>query len=94
MNQKNQTRYEFYGVPQSLTIENNKYTYKIYLKDEKNFIYRCSHRECKAQITIDKENILKALSQNHNSTIQHKQGKNPHTCKDNEKEKNKEVTKT
>ena len=37
---QNTKKYEYYGVPQSLTINDYKYTYKTNLKDEKNFIYR------------------------------------------------------
>ena len=38
MDNKTQTKYEFYGVPQSLTI-GRKYSYKINTKDENSFIY-------------------------------------------------------
>ncbi len=61
MEKKNQTKYDYYGVPQSITILDKKYSFKDNLKDKKHFVYRCIHRNCKAQITIDKENLLKAL---------------------------------
>ena len=69
MDDNNQTKYEFYGVPQSLTIGIYKYSYKVNTKEENSFIYRCVHRNCKAQITIDKDNILKALMKKENSSI-------------------------
>ena len=91
MEQQKTKKYEQYGVPQSITLEDFKYTYKGNLKDEKNFIYRCIHRECKAQITIDKENILKILAKNENSSIEYKEGKNKHTCENKKREEKKEV---
>ena len=60
-----QTKYEFYGVPQSITILNKKYTYKSNLKDEKNFVYRCMHRDCKAQITYFKSCFTKKKRPNY-----------------------------
>ena len=64
--QKKYTEYEKLGIPKSLTIKGFKYTFKTKLKDNKNFIYRCMHRKCGSQITIDKDNILKVLSNNKN----------------------------
>ena len=86
-----QTKYEFYGVPQSITILNKKYTYKSNLKDEKNFVYRCMHRDCKAQITIDKENILKAVLQKRNDQIIYTLGKHTHSCEKKEKKGRAEI---
>ena len=43
MEHNNQTKYEFYGVPQSLTIGIYKYSYKVNTKDENSFIYRYVH---------------------------------------------------
>ena len=91
MDDNNQTKYEFYGVPQSLTIGIYKYSYKVNTKDENSFIYRCVHRNCKAQITIDKDNILKALMKKENSSIIYQEGKNPHSCQKPEVEKKKEI---
>ena len=84
-------KYEQFGVPQSITIINYKYTYKGNLKDEKNCIYRCIHRDCKAQITIDNDNILNVLAKNDNLNIQYTSGKNKHSCEINKKEEKKEI---
>ena len=89
MEQQKARKYEQYGVPQFITFEDFKYTYKGNLKDGKNFIYRCIHR--KAQITIDKENILKILAKNENSSIEYKEGKNKHTCENKKREEKKEI---
>ena len=71
MEQEKMKKYEQFGVPQAITIENNKYTYKGNLKDEKIFIYHCIHRDCKAQVTLDKDIILKVLAKKANHNIQY-----------------------
>ena len=89
MENQNMKKYEQFGVPQSITLENSKYTYKSNLKDGKNFIYRCFHKDCKAQITIDKDNILKALSNNEKYKLEYKIGKNKHSCENSKNEEKK-----
>ena len=64
MEDEKEKKYEQYGVPQYLILEDYKYTYKTNQKDEIRFIYRWSNRSCKAQITIDKINILKLTIKN------------------------------
>lgn len=51
------TKYQKYGVPYSLTIEEFKYTYKEYHPNNDLFTYRCIHRSCKAYIKIKKNEI-------------------------------------
>ena len=77
---KQKTAYEMLGIPGSLSIKGYIYTYKTELKDKYNFVYRCKNRECHAQITIDKDNILKILSKNKEEDIVYREGKNAHTC--------------
>ena len=87
MEKKSQTKYHYSGVPQSITILDKKYSFKDNLKDKKHFVYRCIHRNCKAQITIDKENILKALMKKDSTEFQYKIWKNSHSCTDKAEEK-------
>ena len=47
MEKKNQTKYDYYGVLQSITILDKKYSFKDNLKDKKHFVYRCIHRNVK-----------------------------------------------
>ena len=56
-NEKAPKAYEKLGIPNAIIIENIRYTYKAQLKNKDNFIYRCSNRKCKAQVTIDKDNL-------------------------------------
>ena len=80
MEDKKEKKYEQYGVPQYLILEDFKYTYKTNLKDENSFIYRCNNRSCKAQITIDKNNILKLIIKNPKEKIEYIKGKHEHNC--------------
>ena len=68
------------GVPQSLIIEDYKYTYKTNQKDETNFIYRCRNRNFKVQINIDKNNILKTILKNPKTKVGFIKGKHEHNC--------------
>ena len=52
-----ETQYQKLGVPKSIIISNEKYSYKTYSEKEKIFIYRCFHRICKCYIKITKEEI-------------------------------------
>ena len=79
-NKNKMTEYEKLGLQKSLSIKGYKYSFKIKLKDNINFIYRYIHRKCGSQITIDKDNILKQLSNNKIELIQYKIGNNQHTC--------------
>ncbi len=72
------------GVPSSLTISGYKYTFKTSKKNENEFIYRCQCRACKAQITINKDNILKILSNANIENISLIKGKHELSCKKNE----------
>ena len=54
--------YKKYGIPSSIILQNKKYTFKTALANQKQFIYRCFHRKCKGQITIDKENLMKIFN--------------------------------
>ena len=76
------TIYKKYGIPGSIIILDKKYTFKTALANQKQFIYRCIHRKCKGQITIDKDNLLKILSYDKEAieNIQYIEGKNEHTC--------------
>ena len=52
-----ETQYQRHGVPQSLIISDQKYSYKSYSEKENIFTYRCYHRICKCYIKITKEEI-------------------------------------
>ena len=66
--------YKKYGIPGSIiiiyfcnfilnnTLLDKKYIFKTGLANQKQFIYHFIHRKCKGQITIDKDNLLKILS--------------------------------
>ena len=72
--------YESIGIPQSIKKKENSYTFKTVLNDNKNYIYRCKLRKFKAPINIDKDNILKLLSQNKEININYRVGKKNYTC--------------
>ena len=63
------TKYQKYGVPYSLTIEEFKYTYKEYHPNNDLFTYRCIHRSCKAYIKIKKNEIDKISFKSDNKKI-------------------------
>ena len=53
------TKYEEYGVPQSLIISGIKYSFKEYSTTSDIFKYRCANRACNCYIKIKKEEIDK-----------------------------------
>ena len=74
--------YKKYGIPGSIIILDKKYIFKTGLANQKQFIYHFIHRKCKGQITIDKDNLLKILTNDKgtNENIQYIKGKNEHIC--------------
>lgn len=52
-----EAQYQRHGIPQSIIISDQKYSYKSYSEKEKIFTYRCFHRICKCYIKITKEEI-------------------------------------
>lgn len=68
--------------------KNIKYTFKTALERKTQYIYRSLHRKCKAQITIDKTNLLKRLSNNkeeENESLDIKYGLHELSCKNENK---------
>ena len=51
------TKNQKYGVPQSLTFKDFKYTYKEYHPKSDLFTNRCTYRSCKAYIKIKKKKL-------------------------------------
>lgn len=93
MEEQNKKKYQHYGVPQSLFIEGYKYSYKTNSKDETKFIYRCNHRNSKAQIIINKENILKVIIKKGNANVEFIKGKNSYICPSDKANSNSDVLK-
>ena len=87
---KSPKTYEKLGIKNAIIIEKNRYTYKAKFKNKDNFIYRCSNRKNKAQVTINKDKLLKLLTKNKDSNINHI-GKNPHSYDIKKENKIKEV---
>ena len=49
------TKYEDQGVPQSITIQGYRYSYKEFISTANLYKYRCSIRSCKYFIKISKD---------------------------------------
>ena len=79
-NRNNEKIYENLGIPNELIIKEHKYTFKTPKMSGKEFIQRCQFRTCKSQITIDKDNNLKKLSNIKDGNTQYIKGKHEYTC--------------
>lgn len=83
--------YEKLGISNAIIIEYLRYTYKTKLKNKDKFVYRCENRKCKAQVTLDKDNLLKILAKNKDSKIEYEVGKNIHSYNNKKENKIKEI---
>ena len=88
---ENKRRYEKFGIPGKITINNYSCTYKDQSKADKNvFFYRCSKNNCKIIIEKYKENLNKIKDNIENTQIIFKQ-KNEHKCEKEEYLKKEEI---
>lgn len=63
------TKYEEYGIPQSLIISGIKYSFIEYSTTSDIFKYRCANRACNCYIKIKKEEIDKLSILDTNANI-------------------------
>ena len=64
-----QTKYQKYGLPQSIIINKDKYSFKSCNQDTFISTYRCYHRTCKCYIKISKEQLDLINSEESNKKI-------------------------